>query len=105
MRNTDRRRQDFGRQAAGGARRRGAPPADEPEGDGKPRRGVVTSVYAEKGYGFLQEAVGEPDEGTQRFFHTTACEIDIRNLRPGDDVTFVPTKGSKGPRAIEIRKG
>lgn len=84
----------------GGARRtgRGAPEYEEREGEER-LYGVVTSVYPDKGFGFVQEP-----NGTQRFFHSTASEIDLRNLRPGDEVSFIPTKAPKGPRAIEVRK-
>lgn len=78
-------------------RKREGPPVEEREGDER-LRGTVTSVYGEKGYGFLQGA-----DGQQRFFHATASEADLRNLRPGDDVSFIPTQGPKGPRAIEVR--
>lgn len=83
----------------GGARRtgRGAPEYEEREGEQR-QHGVVTAVFPDKGFGFIE------CEGQQRFFHSTASEIDLRNLRPGDEVSFIPTKAPKGPRAIEVRK-
>jgi len=59
--------------------------------------GSVVRLIPPKGYGFL----AGPD-GTEYFFHRSAAALDFDTLRAGDVVTFVPSKGPKGPRAERV---
>jgi cold shock CspA family protein len=76
----------------------GPPPRETPDGDAR-ELGVIESVYEGKGYGFLRGA-----DGKTRFFHADTSEVNLRNLRPGDQVSYMPTQGPKGPRAIDVRR-
>src|SRR5262245_38156079 len=56
-------------------------------GDGVRMRGVIKSVKAEMGYGFLRSL--DTDEGTEFFFHRTALRnVRLEELRVGVHVTF-----------------
>lgn len=66
--------------------------------DAPDQSGVVSAVYAEKGYGWLRGA-----DGVGRFFHADACDQDLYKLKPGTKLRFKPVEAPKGPRAIQVR--
>ncbi len=62
-------------------------------------RGVVTKMFADKGYGFVRG-----DDGVNRFFHASWVEwgkFDM--LHVGRVVDFTPGEGEKGPQAKEVK--
>ena len=59
--------------------------------------GTVKRLVREKGFGF----VAAPD-GSEYFFHQSACP-EFDTLREGQNVTFEPSQGPKGPRAERVR--
>lgn len=61
--------------------------------------GTVKWFDAAKGYGFLA-----PDSGGKDVFvHHTAITMDgYRTLSEGQPVSFVVTRGAKGPQAEEV---
>lgn len=62
--------------------------------------GTVTSVNAEKGFAFLDS------RGVEYFCHATQLEdgVKLGELEIGETLTFVESKGPKGPRALEVRR-
>ena len=68
--------------------------------------GVVVSVHADKGFGFIRANDGgsADGKGTMRFFHKSACRGRLERYHPGERVSFVATQGTKGPRAILVQK-
>jgi CspA family cold shock protein len=53
----------------------------------------------DKGFGFIAT-----DEGTEYFFHQTACAgTPFDDLRQGQAVSFTVGEGPKGPRAENVR--
>lgn len=53
----------------------------------------------EKGFGFISN-----DSGTDLFFHMSALEgIRFEELREGQKVSYVESRGPKGPRAENVR--
>ena len=65
-------------------------------------RGTVKRVFLPNGYGFI--------EGTDKvdyFMHTEhflpGQSWDGEHVYDGAEVEFVPSKGKKGPRALEIQ--
>jgi len=63
------------------------------------RSGVIKRIVVARGFGFL----AVPDAREEFFFHQSAV-VDARfeTLREGQAVTFVATKGAKGPRAEAV---
>lgn len=51
-----------------------------------------------KGFGFIAAA-----DGTEYFFHQSACGGRFDSLREGQAVTFERGEGPKGPRAENVR--
>ena len=52
----------------------------------------------DKGFGFIATA-----EGTEYFFHQSACTAKpFNSMREGDRVTFTVGLGPKGPRAENV---
>ena len=51
----------------------------------------------DKGYGFIATP-----EGTEYFFHQSACGGAFDNLREGEAVSFTVGQGPKGPRAENV---
>jgi len=53
----------------------------------------------DKGFGFISNA-----SGTDLFFHMSAVEgVRYEDLREGQKVQFVESRGPKGPRAEQVR--
>lgn len=61
--------------------------------------GTIKRLVFDKGFGF----VAAPD-GSEYFFHRSACDAPFESLREGDAVTFEAGQGPKGPRAENVRK-
>jgi len=61
--------------------------------------GTIKRLVFDKGFGF----VAAPD-GSEYFFHRSACDVPFEQLREGDAVTFEAGQGPKGPRAENVRK-
>lgn len=61
--------------------------------------GRVKWFSEKKGYGFI---IG--DDGTDRFFHVKGV-LDSKVPGRGEQVTFRPTDGPKGPRAEDVSRG
>ncbi|MEU2415192.1 cold shock domain-containing protein [Streptomyces sp. NPDC013099] len=63
------------------------------------QNGVVKWFNEEKGYGFIT-----PQSGDDLFVHFKAIQADgFKTLTEGQAVTFVPTRGPKGPQAEEVQ--
>jgi CspA family cold shock protein len=61
--------------------------------------GIIQRIVEDRGFGFLLA------DGTEYFFHHTALDnCGIKALQRGDQVTFLPSNGPKGPRAEDIVK-
>ena len=64
-------------------------------------QGVVKWFNGAKGFGFIQRSSGE-----DVFVHFSAIQAEgYKNLAEGEAVTFDMTKGPKGPKAVNVRKG
>ena len=59
--------------------------------------GTVKRMVFEKGFGFVADASGH-----EYFFHQSAC-ASFDSLREGQQVTFEPGQGPKGPRAERVQ--
>lgn len=59
--------------------------------------GTVTVVKHDKGYGFVRGV----HDGLEYFFHATEAD-DFEAMTVGTAVRFVPTAGTKGPRAKQV---
>jgi ribosomal subunit interface protein len=65
--------------------------------DGAPR-GRVTKLFADRGYGFL-----ENDEGTEIYFHeNSVLKHKFHSLSVGSEVRFAEELGEKGPQASTV---
>ncbi len=65
----------------------------------KRERGTVVNL--QNGYGFIQPS----GEGENLFFHYTDLEnVDLYDLKEGDDVSYEKGKNPKGPCAYKVRK-
>lgn len=51
----------------------------------------------DKGFGFITTP-----EGTEYFFHHSACSASFDELREGQTVSFTVGQGPKGPRAENV---
>ena len=51
----------------------------------------------DKGFGFITTT-----EGTEYFFHHSACSASFDELREGQTVSFTVGQGPKGPRAENV---
>lgn len=60
--------------------------------------GTIKTMVPEKGFGFISADHGR---GPEYFFHRSSCE-DFDRLAEGVAVTFVPSRGPKGPRAEQV---
>jgi CspA family cold shock protein len=60
-------------------------------------QGTVKRLVADKGFGFVADA-----SGREYFFHQSGC-ASFDSLREGQQVTFEPGQGPKGPRAERVQ--
>jgi len=58
--------------------------------------GTIKRLVSDKGFGFVAA-----DNGSEYFFHQSAC-AQFDSLREGQQVTFQPGQGPKGPRAENV---
>lgn len=62
------------------------------------KQGTVKWFNTEKGYGFILNP-----EGEDVFVHYRSIQVDgFKNLREGQDVTFLQIKSEKGWQAAEV---
>jgi CspA family cold shock protein len=61
--------------------------------------GKIRTLRVDKGFGFIKD-----DAGKEYFFHQSAVQGGIDNLREGDSVEFDAGQGPKGPRAENVRR-
>lgn len=65
-------------------------------------RGVIRSIKAEMGYGFIRTLEGDNSD-MEFFFHRTALQnVRLEELTVGTPVTFEVGIGQKGPRAEQV---
>lgn len=62
-----------------------------------PPHGVVTQVFHDQGYGFLQG----PD-GRDIYFHANSVIGDFAELEPGAEVRYAEEMGERGPQASTV---
>ena len=63
------------------------------------KQGTVKWFNTEKGYGFILNA-----EGEDVFVHYRSIQVEgFKNLREGQDVTFLQIKSEKGWQAAEVQ--
>ncbi len=60
--------------------------------------GTIKRLVSDKGFGFILA-----ENGTEYFFHSSACSERFDSLREGQNVTFDVGQGPKGPRAENVR--
>jgi cold shock CspA family protein len=60
----------------------------------------VTTVYRERGFGFIQDI----DTGISRFVHRSGfrAENEVDSVRPGAVVNYIPVQGPRGPVAVDV---
>jgi cold shock protein len=64
--------------------------------------GTVKWFNNRRGFGFIEQGEGLPDA----FVHFSNIVADgFRKLEDGQQVTFVPSEGDKGPCALEVVPG
>jgi len=62
-------------------------------------RGIVSTLFPERGYGFLTTT-----DGKEFYFHKNSVLGDkFKNLRIGTKVRFVEELGEKGPQASTVK--
>jgi cold shock CspA family protein len=62
--------------------------------------GHIVRIVKEKGFGFIHA------NGLDHFFHRSELDFTTKafeQLQAGDNVSFRPIDGEKGPRATEVR--
>ena len=62
----------------------------------RPNRTIKGPMRAKR-FGFVAS-----DEGTEYFFHQSACNVEFYELREGQAVSFDEGEGPKGPRAENV---
>ncbi len=63
-------------------------------------KGTVKWFNNAKGFGFVTA-----EDGTEAFIHYSDIESDgFKSLEEGDPVEFELTEGTKGPKAVKVRK-
>lgn len=61
--------------------------------------GTIKRLIRDRGFGFIRS-----EDGQEVFFHRSALEgLDFDGLREGEKVSFEMERGSKGPRAVNVR--
>lgn len=67
----------------------------------KPRRGTVTRLFPERGFGFLVD-----EDGREIYFHrNSVVGPGFDRLAPGSTVLFAEELGEEGPQASSLRQG
>jgi len=61
-------------------------------------RAALKRLVHDKGFGFI--AAGD---GSEYFFHQSACQTPFDDLREGQAVSFEKGQGPKGPRAENVK--
>ncbi len=59
--------------------------------------GTIKRLMSDKGFGFVAA-----EDGTEYFFHQSACNVEFYELREDQAVTFDAGEGPKGPRAENV---
>lgn len=63
--------------------------------------GVITRLFPEEGYGFIQALEG----GYQIYFHrNSVAHGDFEDLKVGDAMELTEQQGEEGPQASTVRK-
>lgn len=66
----------------------------------KPRRGTVTQLFPERGFGFLTD-----EDGREIYFHrNSVLQTGFGRLKPGATVLFAEELGEEGPQASTVRR-
>ena len=61
--------------------------------------GTIKRLIRDRGFGFIRS-----EDGQEVFFHrSTLQDLDFDALREGERVAFELERGSKGPRAVNVR--
>jgi len=60
--------------------------------------GTIKRLVHDKGFGFIA-----PGDGSEYFFHQSACQTPFDDLREGQAVSFEKGQGPKGPRAENVK--
>lgn len=61
--------------------------------------GTIKRLIRDRGFGFIRS-----EDGQEVFFHRSALQgLDFDGLREGERVSFELERGSKGPRAVNVR--
>jgi len=60
--------------------------------------GMLKRLVHAKGFGFIAEG-----DGSEYFFHQSACQTPFDDLREGQAVSFEKGQGPKGPRAENVK--
>ncbi|MCI5542876.1 MAG: cold shock domain-containing protein [Candidatus Onthovivens sp.] len=62
------------------------------------KNGTVKNFNSVKGFGFITD-----EENKDYFFHFSSINMEgYKTIKPGAKVTFEPTEGDKGLRAVNI---
>ncbi len=64
--------------------------------------GRIKKVIEDRGYGFIRA-----DDGREIFFHMTELhDVDIKDLKEGDQMEFDVEKDprGRGPKAVHVRR-
>jgi CspA family cold shock protein len=61
-------------------------------------KGTIKRLLTDKGFGFVAA-----ENGSEYFFHHSACAARFEDLREGQAVTFQTGQGPKGPRAENVQ--
>jgi cold shock protein len=61
--------------------------------------GTIKRLIRDRGFGFIRS-----EDGQEVFFHRSTLQgLDFDALREGERVAFELERGSKGPRAVNVR--
>jgi cold shock protein len=61
--------------------------------------GTIKRLIRDRGFGFIRS-----EDGQEVFFHRSALQgLDFDGLTEGERVAFELERGSKGPRAVNVR--